>query len=90
MFGEQAMSSRSQLAIVILWPSFLTAIVASGFFFSAFDPGDLVPFNLDFEVSPLTAYSVGFLLFWLVAALSSYGTLYFTLSNSRALDRNSD
>jgi len=75
----------SQIAISVLWPSFLTAIVASGLFFSAFDPIDLVPFNLDFTVSPLAAYSIGFLLFWLIAAISSFGSVYFTVVNSRSL-----
>ena len=31
---------RSQQAISVLWPSFIMAIVASGVFFSAFDPRD--------------------------------------------------
>ncbi len=76
---------RGQQAIAVLWPSFLIAIVASGVFFSAFDPHDLVPFHLDIEVSRLAAYSIGFLLFWLLAASASFGTLYFTLSNWRVL-----
>ena len=78
---------RSQQAISVLWPSFIMAIVASGVFFSAFNPGDLVPFNLDLDISPLAAYSIGFLLFWLLAFLSSFGTLYFTMSNSRYLKK---
>lgn len=77
---------RTQQAIAVLWPSFLIAIVASGVFFSAFDPLDLIPFNLDVDISPLAAYSIGFLLFWLLAAISSYGTLYFTISNCRFLN----
>jgi hypothetical protein len=77
----------SQQAIAVLWPSFVTAIIASGIFFSAFNPRDLVPYNLDIEISALGAYSVGFLLFWLLALLSSVGTLYFTLSNSRVLGK---
>ena len=44
---------RSHQAIAVLWPSFIAAIVASGIFFSAFDPRDLLPFNLDTELSPL-------------------------------------
>jgi len=73
--------------IAVLWPSFITAIVASGIFFSAFNPRDLIPYNLDIEISPLGAYSIGFLLFWLLAILSSVGTLYFTISNSRVLGK---
>ena len=76
---------RSQRLISVLWPSFIVAIVASGAFFSAFNPRDLVPFNLDVDISPVAAYSIGFFLFWLLGALSSYGSVYFTLSNSRYL-----
>jgi hypothetical protein len=75
----------TQQAIAVLWPSFIVAIVASGVFFSAFNPKDLVPFNLDIDVSPMAAYSIGFLLFWIIAIVSSLGTLYFTISNCRFL-----
>ena len=78
---------RIQQVISVLWPSFLTAIIATGIFFSAFDPRDLIPFNLDIDISPLAAYSMGFLLFWVLAAISSYGTLYFTISNCRFLNQ---
>ncbi len=78
---------HTQQAISVLWPSFLIAIVATGVFFSAFNPKDLVPFNLDIDVSPLAAYSIGFFLFWVLAAISSYGTLYFIISNSRFLKK---
>ena len=78
---------RSHQAIAVLWPSFITAIVASGIFFSAFNPRDLIPFNLDIDLSPLATYSIGFLLFWLLAILSSVGTLYFTISNCRFLGK---
>ncbi len=74
-------------AISVLWPSFIVAIAASGLFFSAFNPRDLVPYNLDIEVSPLAAYSIGFFLFWILAAVSSYGTLYFMISNCRFLSK---
>ena len=77
----------TQQAISVLWPSFATAIVATGIFFSAFDPRDLIPFNLDIDISPLAAYSVGFFIFWLLAILSSIGTLYFTISNCRFLNK---
>ena len=78
---------RSQQAISVLWPSFIVAIIASGAFFSAFNPSELVPFNLDIDISPIAAYSIGFFLFWLLAFLSSFGTLYFTNSNSRFLKK---
>jgi len=74
---------RSQVAIAVLWPSFVVAIAATGLFFSAFNPRELVPFNLDFEVSPLAAYSIGFFFFWLLGILAGYGTVYFTVTNAR-------
>jgi hypothetical protein len=81
---------RSQQMISIFWPSFLAAILASGVFFSAFDPRDLLPFDLDIDISPLAAYSIGFFLFWIISAISSAGTLYFAFSNFRSPGSNSD
>lgn len=78
---------RIQQVISVLWPSFATAIVATGIFFSAFHPRDLIPFDLDIDVSPLAAYTIGFFLFWLLGIASSYGTLYFTISNCRFLNK---
>ena len=78
---------KAQIAIAVLWPSFAVAIVATGLFFSAFNPRDLVPFNLDIEVSPLAAYSIGFFFFWLLGILAGYGTVYFTLTNARLCGR---
>jgi hypothetical protein len=72
---------KQQKCIAVLWPSFLVAIVASGLFFSAFDPDDLYPFGEQTEISRLGIYSIGFLLFWLVSAVSGIGTLYFAMTN---------
>jgi H+/Cl- antiporter ClcA len=78
---------RTQVAIAVLWPSFAVAIVATGLFFSAFNPRELVPFNLDIEVSPLAAYSIGFFFFWLLGIITGFGTVYFTLTNARLCGR---
>ena len=78
---------RMQQAIAVLWPSFVSAIVATGLFFSAFNPKDLIPFNFDIDISPVAAYSIGFFIFWMIALVSSYGTLYFTVSNCRFLSK---
>jgi len=78
---------RIQQAISVLWPSFIVAVVATGLFFSAFNPRDLVPYNFDIAISPLAAYSLGFFIFWIIALVSSYGTLYFTISNCRFLSK---
>jgi len=74
-----------QKCISILWPSFLVAIVATGLFFSAFNPNELYPFDIDTEVSTLGAYTVGFFVFWGFSALSSTVTLYFAITNCRKI-----
>ena len=75
--------SVAQICIATLWPSFIVAIVATGLFFSAFNPKDLYPFDLDFEVSTLGAYTVGFFSFWTLCAISSVVTIYFTVTNCK-------
>ncbi|HUT42561.1 MAG TPA: hypothetical protein VM011_14615 [Gammaproteobacteria bacterium] len=77
---------RSQKCIAVLWPSFLVAIVATGLFFSAFDPADLYPFGEDTDVSRLGIYSIGFLFFWLISTISGIGTLYFAITNCMRQD----
>ncbi len=76
--------SIRQILIATLWPSFMVAIAATGLFFSAFDPQTLYPFDLDVAVSTLGAYTIGFFVFWILAAVSSAITVYFTLTNCRA------
>lgn len=78
---DEVQVPKQQKCIAILWPSFLVAIVATGLFFSAFDPDDLYPFGEQTEISRLGIYSIGFLLFWLVSAISGIGTLYFAITN---------
>ena len=72
---------RTQKCIAVLWPSFMVAIVATGLFFSAFDPDDLYPFGEQTEISRMGIYSIGFLVFWLITAVSGIGTLYFAMTN---------
>ena len=55
--------------------------MATGLFFSAFDPDDLFPFGADLTISRLGIYSIGFFLFWLITAVSGIGTLYFAITN---------
>ena len=62
-----------KLAMVILWPSFLAAVLAEGLFFSIFDPAELPRVEL-FETAAV--YTVGFFSFWSLAALASMLTLY--------------
>ena len=69
---------RSQKIIAVLWPSFVLAAVATGLFFSTFDPYEILAPTWFPELSRMGAYSIGFLLFWLLTAASSLLTLYFT------------
>jgi hypothetical protein len=65
-----------RLVMSVLWPSFLVAILAEGFFFSLFDPNEVSLFGTPVEVSPIAAYTVGFFFFWLFCALASMLTYY--------------
>jgi hypothetical protein len=66
-----------QRIISVLWPSFLTAGVATGLFFTAFDPHDLTTLLGLQDASRIGVYSVGFFLFWLLTASSCLLTCYF-------------
>jgi hypothetical protein len=62
--------------MVILWPAFLVAIVAEGFFFSLFDPHDLSFVGNAMEMQPVGVYTIGFFCFWLFCSLASMLTCY--------------
>lgn len=66
----------ARLLMVVLWPSFLVAIVAEGFFFSFFDPAELPLVGGNPALTPLAAYTVGFFFFWVLCALASMLTCY--------------
>jgi hypothetical protein len=61
--------------MLILWPSFLMAGVASAVVFALIDPLDVAIFG-HFRPERDVLYAVGFFFFWLIAALSSMLTLY--------------
>ncbi len=65
-----------KLAMTVLWPSFISAILAEGLFFSVFDPADLVLVGGQVELEPLGAYTMGFFFFWTVCAIASMISLY--------------
>ncbi|MCZ4330075.1 MAG: hypothetical protein WCY95_05520 [Castellaniella sp.] len=58
----------------ILWPSFLMAGAASAVVFALVDPLDVV-FLGHLQAGRITVYTVGFFIFWIMAALSSALTL---------------
>lgn len=66
-----------QRIIAVLWPSFIMSGIATGLFFTAFDPLELVSLSGHLEVSRMGAYSIGFFLFWLLTAMSCAFTCYF-------------
>ena len=62
-----------------LWPSFLTACAASIVFFANVDPATLNMQTLPgWELSRMTGYSIGFLMFWGVGLCSSMMTFLLT------------
>ena len=66
-----------QRVIAVLWPSFITSGIATGVFFTVFDPADLVTLTGRLEVSRMGAYSIGFFLFWLLTSSTCALTCYF-------------
>ena len=65
-----------RLAMIILWPSFLIAIVAEGCFFSFFDPHELMFIGGHFELPAIAGYTIGFFFFWIFCSLASMLTYY--------------
>ena len=65
-----------KLAMTVLWPSFLSAILAEGLFFSVFDPAELMLVGGHVELEPIAAYTMGFFFFWTVCAIASMISLY--------------
>ena len=65
---------KIQKVIAVLWPSFLIAGVETIVFFTIFDPLNVF---IDYDVSRLGAYSIGFFIFWAFTILPCILTLYF-------------
>lgn len=63
--------------ISVLWPSFITAGVATGIFFTLFDPIELNMLLGGEPISRLGGYSIGFFSFWLLTFTSCVLTCYF-------------
>ena len=69
-----------RLAMSVLWPSFLVAIVAEGFFFSMFDPADLLMVGGHVDLKPIAVYTIGFFFFWVFGALASMLSCYLLMT----------
>jgi len=66
-----------QKVIAILWPSFLTAGVATILFFAYFDPQLLMQVSGYGEISRMGGYTIGFFLFWMLTSITCVMTCYF-------------
>ncbi len=66
-----------QKAVAILWPSFLTAGVATILFFAYFDPQLLMQMSGYGHISRMGGYTVGFFLFWFLTSSTCVMTCYF-------------
>jgi hypothetical protein len=75
-------SDMRRLVLTTLWPSFLVAILAEGFFFSLFNPAELLSAGNHFELQlpPIAVYTIGFFFFWAFCALASMLTYYLAYS----------
>jgi hypothetical protein len=71
-------SQRRQDLGAVLWPSFLAAAGASILCFAFIDPLalDIGTESANPIFARMTGYALGFFFFWLVAACSSFVTLY--------------
>lgn len=71
---QQEKASFKSILMVVLWPAFLMACVATGVFFSLVDPMELIVLDERVQVHMLGAYTIGFLIFWVLGAFSSWLT----------------
>jgi hypothetical protein len=76
-----------QRVVAILWPSFITAGIATVLFTTAFDPDVIFA---DYDISRLGCYTICFFLFWIFGAATSSATCFFlkpceAINKARAL-----
>lgn len=70
-------------SILILWPSFMVAVVAELVFFTVVDPQQLYLFGEPVAYSKIATYSIGFFALWAVCAASSLLTVFLLPSAKR-------
>lgn len=73
-------------AMLILWPSFIVGGIAEAVFFTLIDPQELYLLGEPVHWSPTAVYSVGFFMFWLIAAASSAFTCFLQRTTSEGED----
>lgn len=68
---------RLQLTLMVVWPAFVFAGIATALFFSSFDPqllGEAATFPT--ELSRMAGYTLGFIGFWLLGCAAGAATLF--------------
>jgi hypothetical protein len=73
-----------RLFMIVLWPSFLVAIVGEGLLFSLLDPFSSSLADRKEVLPPIATYTIGFFLLWGVCALSSMLTWYLSGTPKKA------
>lgn len=68
---------RIQQIVSVMWPSFLTAGIATILFFAAFDPEVMLAAGGYHGISRTAGYSIGFFCFWILTSSSCALTCYF-------------
>lgn len=66
-----------QSIVSVLWPSFLTAGLATILFFVLFDPRELAELLGYPDLSRIAGYTAGFFGFWIMTSMSCALTCYF-------------
>ena len=72
-----------QQIISVMWPSFLTAGVATIIFFTMFDPRQLGEIGGFPNLTRMGGYTIGFFCFWLLTSISCALTCYFRRPTNR-------
>ena len=60
-----------QRAIWVLWPAFIVGGITETVFFTLFDPEDMRLFGEAITLSRSAVYTLGFFVFWMLAAIPS-------------------
>lgn len=83
------MIPETQKLISIFWPSFIVAGVGTILFFTAIDPREMLSPAWFVNLDRLEAYTIGFLLFWLLTILACALTCYFQKPEDRICVKSS-
>lgn len=66
----------------VLWPAFIGAAITVGLLFSVIDPVQIEWVNVQLEGSRPAAYTLGFLVFWVLFSLACSMTWYLAMTET--------